>query len=257
MSEKFCLKWNDFHSNVSRSFGIFRNENYLHDVTLVSNDQQQVTAHKFVLSASSDFFKNIFKNNKHSNPFLCLDGVSSTDLNNILDYIYNGEVQIYQDQLDRFLDIAQRFRIEGLLGTDSDTSEKQENKEEKKFTPTLVPPIGVKNPENPIPEKFEVVTDNSSIQLNNQILSLDTSDINEIDERLYENMEKNIDGIYSCKICGKTNTHKTKMKLHIETHMEGVSFPCNICGKEFRSRNSLQSHIYKKICKLPRVDLSV
>ena len=36
MSEKFCLKWNDFHSNVSKSFGLFRNEDYLHDVTLVS-----------------------------------------------------------------------------------------------------------------------------------------------------------------------------------------------------------------------------
>ena len=70
MSDKFCLKWNDFNTNVSKSFGIFRNEDYLHDVTLVSDDQHQVTAHKLVLSASSDYFKNIFKNNKLSNLFL-------------------------------------------------------------------------------------------------------------------------------------------------------------------------------------------
>ena len=50
MSEKFCLKWNDFHSNVSKSFGLFRNEEYLHDVTLVSDDHHQVSAHKLVLS---------------------------------------------------------------------------------------------------------------------------------------------------------------------------------------------------------------
>ena len=93
MSEKFCLKWNDFNSNASKSFGIFRHEDYLHDVTLVSDDQYQITAHKLVLSASSDYFKNIFKN-KISNLFLCLDGVSSTELNNILDYIYNGQVEI-------------------------------------------------------------------------------------------------------------------------------------------------------------------
>ena len=68
MSEKFGLKWNDFHSNASKSFGALRSEEYLHDVTLVSDDQHQVTAHKLVLAASSDYFKNIFKN-KISNPF--------------------------------------------------------------------------------------------------------------------------------------------------------------------------------------------
>ena len=62
MSEKFCLKWNDFHTNVSKSFSIFRNEDYLHDVTLVSDDHKKVSAHKLVLSASSEYFKDIFKN---------------------------------------------------------------------------------------------------------------------------------------------------------------------------------------------------
>ena len=37
-------------------------------------------------------------------------------MENILDYIYNGEIQIYQDDLDRFLTIANRFQLEGLIG---------------------------------------------------------------------------------------------------------------------------------------------
>ena len=49
MSEKFSLKWNDFHSNVSKSFELMRNEEYLQDVTLVSDDDFQVKAHKLVL----------------------------------------------------------------------------------------------------------------------------------------------------------------------------------------------------------------
>ena len=77
MSEKFCLKWNDFHSNVSKSFGLFRKEDYLHDVTLVSDDNHQISAHKLVLSACSEYFKNIFKNNNKSNAqtLLCLEGM--------------------------------------------------------------------------------------------------------------------------------------------------------------------------------------
>ena len=121
MSEKFCLKWNDFHSNLSKSFGLFRNEDYLHDVTLVSDDHHQVSAHKLVLSACSEYFRHIFKHNNKPNahPLLCLDGISIGDLNNIMDYIYNGEVQIFQENLDRFLSVAQRLKLEGLIGDPS------------------------------------------------------------------------------------------------------------------------------------------
>ena len=55
MSEKFCLKWNDFLSNVSKSFSLLRNEDYLHDVTIVSDDNEQIAAHKLVLSTCSEY----------------------------------------------------------------------------------------------------------------------------------------------------------------------------------------------------------
>ena len=38
------------------------------------------------------------------------------ELTNVLDYIYNGELQIYQENLERFLEIAARFQLEGLIG---------------------------------------------------------------------------------------------------------------------------------------------
>ena len=133
MSEKFCLKWNDFHSKVSKSFGLFRNEDYLHDVTLVSDDHKQLSAHKLVLSACSEYFKDIFKNNSKPNvhPLVCLEGVSSEDLKNIMDYIYNGEVQLYQDKLDNFLSIAQRLKLEGLIGNNDGDSQPDSFDDEK------------------------------------------------------------------------------------------------------------------------------
>ena len=93
MSEKFSLKWNDFQSNISKTFGSVRTEEYLCDVTLVSDDSRQVSAHKLVLSACSEYFKDIFrKNQKHNHLLLCLDGITSNDLTNVLDYIYNGHI---------------------------------------------------------------------------------------------------------------------------------------------------------------------
>merc|ERR1712243_106746 len=85
MSDKFCLRWNDFHTNVSKTIGNLRYEDDFFDVTLVSDDQKQMFAHKVVLSASSEYFKNILKQNKHSNPILCLEGINSIEMNSILD----------------------------------------------------------------------------------------------------------------------------------------------------------------------------
>ena len=76
MSQKFSLKWSDFQSNVSNSFGLLRNEDYLHDVTIVTDDNEQVAAHKLVLSASSEYFESIFKRNKSPNLLMCIEGVN-------------------------------------------------------------------------------------------------------------------------------------------------------------------------------------
>ena len=241
MSEKFCLKWNDFSSNASKSFQNFRNEEYLHDVTLVSDDQCQITAHKLVLSASSDYFKNIFKSNKYSNTFLCLDGISSTDLYNILDYIYDGEVQIHRDHLDKFLFVARRFQLEGLL------SELKEEEEDREINPNFSPPLTEKRPNKVKTKQPETLEDNSFISENIQMQDIDKNDLTDIDQKLYENMERNHhDGKWSCKICSKTNLDKTNMKYHVESHMEGLSFPCNICGRENRSRQSFRKHLVRQ-----------
>ena len=75
---------------------------------------------------------------------------------------------------------------------------------------------------------------------------LDKIDLIDIDQKFYENMEKNTSGKYSCKICSKTNLDKTNMKYHVESHMEGLSFRCDICGKELRSRLSFRLHQYRQ-----------
>ena len=117
MSERFSLKWSDFQSVVSQSFSVLRQEADFYDVTLVSDDHTQISAHKLVLSASSDFFKSILRKNPHSHPLLYLSGVDATSLGFVLDYIYQGEVQLFQNQLDNFLDVAQKLKIEGLIST--------------------------------------------------------------------------------------------------------------------------------------------
>ena len=98
MGEKFSLKWNDYLVNVTKKFSSLRNEDEFSDVTLVSSDKRQVSAHKVVLSSSSDYFKTILQtNNKSKDIVLCLENISHEELNYMLDYVYKGEVNIEQD----------------------------------------------------------------------------------------------------------------------------------------------------------------
>ena len=126
------MKWNDFKTTVSNSLGILRQEKDFFDVTLVSDDERQIPAHKLVLSACSDFFKSILRNNSHSHPLLYLSGIHSTNLSLILDYIYQGEVQIYQEHLDTFLEVAQKLKIEGLI-TGGEATRRREDFKLKEF----------------------------------------------------------------------------------------------------------------------------
>ena len=79
MGETLDLTWKDYYSNIAKSFSSLRHEDKLNDVTLVSDDHVQISAHKVVLSSSSEYFKDIFIKNKHSHPMLCLVGVTSQE----------------------------------------------------------------------------------------------------------------------------------------------------------------------------------
>ena len=241
MAEKFCLKWNDFHSNASKSFGLFRNEDYLHDVTLVSDDHKQVSAHKLVLSACSEYFKNIFQSNKkQTHPILCLDGTSSQDLNNVMDYIYNGELQIYQDNLDAFLAIAQRFKLEGLI-TDNDVQTSNRNQEVENETH-----VGdFDNSKQIIKSQISSMTNrDNKYSATEKVLvkvSGDESGLPQVNQYV----EKTMDNKFKCTICGKVSSTKQNSQYHIETHLEGLSYECKSCGKSYRSKNCLRVHIHQ------------
>ena len=81
---------------------------------LVCNNFRQILAHKLVLAASSSFFRNVIKNNPHQHPLLYLKGVKYKQLLDILDFMYNGEVNVVQDELKQFLAVAADLRVQGL-----------------------------------------------------------------------------------------------------------------------------------------------
>ena len=115
MPEKLCLQWNDFNENITVSFGSLRIDEDFTDVILACEDGKQVEAHKVILATSSPFFKNILKRNKHAHPLLYMRGMKSEDLFAILDLLYCGETNVYQEDLGSFLVIAEELELKGLM----------------------------------------------------------------------------------------------------------------------------------------------
>ena len=112
-SEKFSLKWNDFEKNISGALKELKDEDDLYDVTLACGDDE-VSAHKVILSACSPFFKTVLRRHKHHHPLLYLHGFSFSDLQSVLSFMYLGEVSVAQDQLNSFLAIAEELQVKGL-----------------------------------------------------------------------------------------------------------------------------------------------
>ena len=250
MSEKFCLRWNDFEANAIKSFRNLRNEEDFYDVTLVSSDQHQLQAHKLVLSASSEYFKKILTNNgKHSNTLLCLEGISTLELTHVLDYIYNGEVQIYQDNLDRFLLVAQRFQLEGLIGEESDKTDNDHaiTKTHESFLHETTNMNHMKKETKLQPRNLISSGDNSPYMNDAErtVIPMSSDNLKDIDMKIWENIEKDPCGMYRCTVCGKMDKKTTNIKEHVEKHVEGLSFPCNLCEKVFRSRHNLRMHCHR------------
>ena len=148
-TDNFCLRWNDFAENVSGAFKDLRAEKDFFDVTLACSDSgaQTFQAHKVILSACSNFFKATFRQqmnaNKHPNPYIYLRGVSYSDLTAILDFIYNGEVNVAQEDLNSFLAVAEELQIKGLTNRDATNSS---DHQAPKKAPKVRPPPPLETP---------------------------------------------------------------------------------------------------------------
>ena len=112
-SEKFCLRWNNFETNISSAFKDIREEKQFFDITIACEDEQ-IQAHKVILSACSPFFKNVLYRNHHHHPLLYLKGVSFRDMEAVITFMYHGEVNVAQDDLNSFLQVAEDLRIKGI-----------------------------------------------------------------------------------------------------------------------------------------------
>ena len=256
MTEKLCLKWNDFQNNISNAFASLGDSLDFSDVTLACEDGEQMEAHKIILATSSPFFKNLLARNKHTHPLIFMRGVKSEDLKAIMDFLYRGEANVLQDNLDSFLAIAEELKLTGLTRQNDETESEPNQLVDRNVGMKSKNHLKTEQNTSNLPsgnrrETATFASNEGTLALQSKTIVSADHDMHELDQQVKSMMHKSQHRIQSgrqmttaaiCNVCGKEG-HPRNISDHIEAnHLEGVSIPCNLCQKTFRSRQHLRRH---------------
>lgn len=280
----FRLSRNNYEQNMMGAFRDLRAESDLFDITLCCSEPggefRDVRAHRVILSACSSFFKKMFRQQEaqltqSQNPYIFLKGITFNELSSLLDFMYQGEVNVADKDLDAFLSISEELEVEGLQNTrdkgrvylDKSLNDdvKQMNFGLKKklsmnktlsgfksFADTIIPQVAVEEDEGialPNDLAIDIADDedetlpNWKSQSNNPARMVEGySSVGKYAEHYHkvEGEEK----MFQCKLCGHTGRTTQIIKDHISLEHFPKDVPCDLCGTVLRGDGPLRNHMY-------------
>merc|ERR1712129_165485 len=269
MSEKLCLKWNDFQENISSAFGSLRADQELSDVTLACEDDQQVEAHRVILAASSPFFQNILKRNQHPHHLIYLRGLKSESLKSVIDYIYFGEASVVKENLENFMNIADELKLKGLTKDYNETNTTEKEAQQPETVHAVSDEVlkeklqdYIKVESRTVDSVDDTLTETDNLlerdQTDEETSKVISDDLNETEYKTEINDLESLIGKVktmigigqtmgvkqrnnACKVCGKESSY-SNVRDHVETRHMNLSLPCRTCNLTFKSRNNLKRH---------------
>jgi len=275
-SEKFCLRWNDFESNISTAFRELRDDKDFFDVTLACDDEQ-IQAHKVILSACSPFFRNVLRRNPHQHPLLYLKSVKYTDLQAVLNFMYHGEVNVAQEELNSFLAVAEDLRVKGLTQNQAGNSSRQKESQEvvrnrpverepllpKKPRPTAPPPsftqddddiqevVPTVSPAEMYHESSPIVQQTSSVpqantsQQSHQLQQLDDSLQYDGDESYDDYCQYGVEGGYDSGLMDLSSEGTLDDEIRSSyMQKDDGDFMCLVCNQVSRTQEDIYTHVF-------------
>nr|XP_034828973.1 broad-complex core protein isoforms 1/2/3/4/5-like isoform X2 [Maniola hyperantus] len=251
---QFSLRWNNYVTHVTEAFNALRFENDLVDVTLCC-DGGKIRAHKMLLSACSSYFRQIFKENPCQHPVIIFRNFKFEDLNAIINFMYHGEVNIFQEQLESFLITAELLEVKGL--TDNVEEESSSNQlrisdnnsldlsSKSNRANDLPVPVIIEEPVNlttlpwsrgdNIPQDISVTSQDSEIEVQEPQPETSKIDIGITKQKQIastsEEMQIDTQSTSAEDLTDKTNSESDLAK-----------FRCQLCPKGFKHPTSLTLH---------------
>ena len=249
-----------FLQNIAQDF-IFKN------VTLVGDDGQVVKTHKLVLCAGSKLLNKLLLDvgNAAGEPWIHLSGVNHVELNDIVTYLYTGEVVATETNIANFLKVAELLDIKSVFDTAPETlnpviKPRERNSASVEETEAFAASTIMKNKDNQPSDNDENLKESENLEWNsheidvvsdeNDIVSDENDVVSEendvvINEYTLDNNEmmSKKDGLWECEICEKTFIKKFHAKCHVAIHNKDTNiFKCHQCSTSFGTQDYLRNH---------------
>ena len=106
----------DFCVELVTRINLQRKQDLLCDITLVTKDDKEFKTHRNVLSAASPFFYKLLQSDMKENRDWTarFEEISGSIMEDVLEFIYTGSVQITQENSNDLIDTANYLLIPGL-----------------------------------------------------------------------------------------------------------------------------------------------
>ena len=283
MSGLYEVSWPEYSGNRNACLSDLLSRKVFVDVTLVSDDNDQISAHKVILSSSSSFFQNLLENNPHPNPLIYIKGLNKKLFASLLDFIYLGEVSLPESDFETFIKMARDLKIKGLLNEPPENQNKKKtpisqtrkpnimNKQIKSFTKSNIESDVsslLDDPDDPLCEASESREDEvrsyeeetaivEQEEVNKKEVKKEptkdtktvSSDYDSMSEEIYAKVNALLittpEGFWVCNECRYGSKSKANVMEHAEMHIKGIVHKCKYCKKTFQKKMALKNHIDK------------
>ena len=118
--------FNEYENNIKSTWQELQGKKEYCDVTLACVDKQ-ILVHKIIISSVSPILRGILKQHPNPHPLIYLMGIQYKHLESLITYIYQGKVNVANEDLVNFFKIASDFKIKGLCDDDNGSLVERDN----------------------------------------------------------------------------------------------------------------------------------
>ena len=255
------VSYNNFESHTFSAFTTWRDNSEFSDVILASDDGKKFKAHKLVLTASSPVFKEMLTDTTNNIPIVYLRGIGGKILNLMLDFVYKGEVDLPETDIEEFLNFTGEIKINGMSREDiaiddydkSTTTDKslEDNTEQLHETDEYDLRPDMDKHEDDIgdilKDKKENYESNSYVSQEPLIKDFKIEPGQVLVPASISPDSYLKDGEhYICKSCDFRSIHSTSIKRHIKSDHQGINFACLDCDHKSKTSYALKVHQQSK-----------
>lgn len=115
--EKMQVRWADHDKLIGGTFKSLFDDEALTDIRLCCKDGV-LEAHKLVMATCSPYFRKIFEDNRDIRMVVLVNGVKTSEMKLLLEFMYKGRVQIEPKMFHKISGLAEQLEVKNFEKSD-------------------------------------------------------------------------------------------------------------------------------------------